>query len=177
MRKIKRLLVACLCLCISIAAIAQEQTVSGVIRDAADNSPLPGVSIRVKGARTGTTTATNGSYSIKVKKGQVLVFSFLGFKTTEVTVGDNMSVNINLVESADKQELSEVVVTAMDIKRNAREVGYSVQKVDGKEIQETQRENFVNSLQGRIAGINVTPTNGLAGASSSIVIRGFNGPE
>ncbi len=174
MRKIKRLLVACLCLCISIAAIAQEQTVSGVIRDAADNSPLPGVSIRVKGARTGTTTATNGSYSIKVKKGQVLVFSFLGFKTTEVTVGDNMSVNINLVESADKQELSEVVVTAMDIKRNAREVGYSVQKVDGKEIQETQRENFVNSLQGRIAGINVTPTNGLAGASSSIVIRGFN---
>jgi len=174
MRKIKRLLVACLCLCISISAIAQEQTVSGVIRDAADNSPLPGVSIRVKGARTGTTTATNGSYSIKVKKGQVLVFSFLGFKTTEVTVGDNMSVNINLVESADKQELSEVVVTAMDIKRNAREVGYSVQKVDGKEIQETQRENFVNSLQGRIAGITVTPTNGIAGASSSIVIRGFN---
>ena len=108
MRKIKRLLVACLCLCISISAIAQEQTVSGVIRDAADNSPLPGVSIRVKGARTGTTTATNGSYSIKVKKGQVLVFSFLGFKTTEVTVGDNMSVNINLVESADKQALSEV---------------------------------------------------------------------
>ncbi len=174
MRKIKRLLVACLCLCISIAAIAQEQTVSGVIRDAADNSPLPGVSIRIKGARTGTTTAANGSYSIKVKKGQVLVFSFLGFKTTEVTVGDNMSVNINLIESADKQELSEVVVTAMDIKRNAREVGYSVQKVDGKEIQETQRENFVNSLQGRIAGITVTPTNGIAGASSSIVIRGFN---
>lgn len=174
MRKIKRLLMAWLCIIISISAIAQEQTVSGVIRDAADNSPLPGVSVRIKGTRTGTTTSSNGTYSIKASKGQVLVFTFVGFKTVEVTVGDNTSGNINLVESTDKQELSEVVVTAMDIKRNAREVGYSVQKVDGKEIQETQRENFVNSLQGRIAGITVTPTNGIAGASSSIVIRGFN---
>jgi len=174
MRKIQRLLAAWLCVIISMSATAQDQTISGTIRDAADNSPLPGVSIRIKGSRTGTTTAANGSYSIKAKKGQVLVFSFLGFKSAELTVGDNTAVNLNLTESADRQELSEVVVTAMDIKRNAREVGYSVQKVTGQEIQETQRENFVNSLQGRIAGVTVTPTNGIAGASSSIVIRGFN---
>lgn len=174
MRKIKRLLMAWLCILISISAIAQEQTVSGVIRDAADNSPLPGVSVRIKGTRTGTTTSSNGSYSIKAKKGQVLVFTFVGFKTTELTVGDNTSVNINLTESADKQELSEVVVTAMDIKRNPRSLGYSVQKIDGTEIQETQRENFLNSLGGRVAGLTMDPTSGVAGASTSIVLRGYN---
>lgn len=174
MRKIQRLLAALFCMLISIAATAQDQTISGVIRDAADNSPLPGVSIRIKGSRTGTTTSANGSYSIKAKKGQVLVFSFLGFKSVEVTVGDNTSVNLNLTESADRQELSEVVVTAMDIKKNPRELGYAVQGATGKEIQETQRENFVNALQGRIAGLTITPTNGIAGASSSIVLRGFN---
>ncbi len=174
MRKLKRLLTVSLCIFLSVTALAQEQTITGVIRDAADNSPLPGVSVRIKGSRTGTTTSTTGAFTIKANKGQTLVFSFLGYKNVEVTVGDNTSVNLNLVETADKQQLSEVVVTAMDIKRNPRELGYSTQGVTGKEIQETQRENFVNSLQGRIAGITVTPTNGIAGASSSIVIRGFN---
>ncbi len=170
----KRLLATGLCILLSLAVFAQEQTVTGVIRDAADNAPLPGVSVRLKGARTGTTTANNGSFTIRANKGQVLVFSFVGYKTVEVTVGDNTSISLNLVETVEKEQLSEVVVTAMDIKRNPKELGYSVQKVGGSEIQETQRENFVNALQGRIAGVTVTPTNGIAGASSSIVIRGFN---
>ena len=174
MRKIQRLLAAWLCVIISVSAIAQDQTITGIIRDAADNTALPGVSVRIKGSRSGTTTNSSGSFSIKAQKGQVLVFSFLGFKPTEVTVGDNTSINLNLVESADRQQLSEVVVTAMDIKKNPRELGYAVQGATGKEIQETQRENFVNALQGRIAGLTITPTNGIAGASSSIVLRGFN---
>ena len=174
MRNLKVLLSVCLLICTSLTVLAQEQTITGVLKDAADNSPLPGVSIRIKGTRIGTTSSSTGAYSIKVVKGKVLLFTFLGYKTLEVTVGDNTTVNLNLVESADKQQLSEVVVTAMDIKRNPRELGYSTQGVTGKEVQETQRENFVNSLQGRIAGITVTPTNGIAGASSSIVIRGFN---
>ncbi|NCU03449.1 MAG: SusC/RagA family TonB-linked outer membrane protein, partial [Chitinophagaceae bacterium] len=174
MRKFKHLLLVSMCCFFSFVSIAQEQTVTGTIRDAADNSPLPGVSVRIKGNRTGTTTNSAGSFTIKASKGQVLLFSFLGYKSTEVTVGDNTTVNLNLVETAEKQQLSEVVVTAMDIKRNPRELSYSTQGVTGKEVQETQRENFVNSLQGRIAGITVTPTNGIAGASSSIVIRGFN---
>lgn len=174
MRKIKHLLLLSVCFLSITVALAQEQTVSGTIKDAADNTPLPGVSVRVKGSRTGTTTSTTGAYTIKVNKGQVLIFTFLGYKTVEVTVGDNTSVNLNLSETSEKQQLSEVVVTAMDIKRNPRELGYSTQGLTGKEVQETQRENFVNSLQGRIAGITVTPTNGIAGASSSIVIRGFN---
>ncbi len=170
----KSLLLAWFCIVITLTATAQQQTITGVLKDAADNTPLQGVSVRIKGSRTGTTTNANGSFSITAQKGQVLVFSFLGYKTVEVTVSDNTTVNLNLVETAEKQELSEVVVTAMDIKRTKREVGYSTQSVEGKEIQETQRENFVNALQGRIAGVTVTPTNGIAGASSSIVIRGFN---
>jgi TonB-dependent SusC/RagA subfamily outer membrane receptor len=70
-------------------------------------------------------------------------------------------------------ELEEVVV-AMDIKRKPRELGYSTQSVKGKEIAETQRDNFLNSLQGRVSGLTITPTNGIAGASSQIVLRGFN---
>src|SRR5690606_27103491 len=75
---------------------------------------------------------------------------------------------------ASEGTLGEVVVTAMDIKRNPRELGYSVQKVSGDDIQETQRENFLNSLQGRVAGLTIGSTSGVAGASSSIVLRGFN---
>ncbi|MBX9785030.1 MAG: SusC/RagA family TonB-linked outer membrane protein [Chitinophagaceae bacterium] len=174
MSKLKSLLAVLVLLFITVATYAQEQTISGVIKDASDNTPLPGVSVKIKGSKTGTTTNSSGAFSIKANKGQVLVFSFIGFKNVEVTVGDNSTVNLSLVETADKQQLGEVVVTAMDIKRNPRELGYSVQSVGGKEVQETQRENFVNALQGRVAGLTITPTNGVAGASSSIVLRGFN---
>jgi len=174
MRKIRRMLALSICCFFAIVSFAQEQTISGTIRDASDNSPLPGVSIRIKGSRTGTTTSASGAFSIKAKKGQTLVFSFLGYKNVELIVGDNTTVNLSLVETSDKQELSEVVVTAMDIKRNPRSLGYSVQKVDGTEIQETQRDNFLNSLGGRVAGLTIDPTSGVAGASTSIVLRGYN---
>ena len=174
MRKIGRLLVLSICCFITTVSFAQNQTISGTIRDAADNSPLPGVSVRIKGSRIGTTTSASGNFAITAKRGQILVFSFLGYKNVELTVGDNTTVNLSLVETSDKQELSEVVVTAMDIKRNPRSLGYSVQKVDGTEIQETQRDNFLNSLGGRVAGLTIDPTSGVAGASTSIVLRGYN---
>ncbi|HEY6504777.1 MAG TPA: SusC/RagA family TonB-linked outer membrane protein, partial [Chitinophagaceae bacterium] len=90
----------------------------------------------------------------------------------DIKPGEGNTVGISL--KATDGTLGEVVVTAMDIKRNSRELGYSAQKVGGKEIAETQRENFLNSLQGRVAGATVTPTTGQAGASSQIVLRGFN---
>jgi TonB-linked SusC/RagA family outer membrane protein len=174
MRKLKLLLTVGFILCIALSVTAQDMTITGTVRDAGDNTPLPGVSVRVKGMKTGTTTNATGTFTIAAQKGKILVFSFIGYRTVEVTVGDNTVINLSLTETSEKQELSEVIVTAMDIKRTKREVGYATQSVEGKEIQETQRENFVNALQGRIAGITVTPTNGVAGASSSIVIRGFN---
>jgi TonB-linked SusC/RagA family outer membrane protein len=155
----------------ALPALAQEKVVSGIITGA-DKAPLKDVTVTVKGTRTATKTNDAGSYSIRVSAGQVLVFSFVDYNRKEATVGASNNVSLSLTRS--NNDLDEVVVVAMDIKRNPKELGYSVQKVDGQDIQESQRENFVNALQGRVAGLTVNQTSGVAGASSQIVLRGFN---
>ena len=170
MYELKRLLVAAICLCSFIVGFAQSKTISGrVLGD--DNTPLTGVTIRVKGTNRSTQTNASGTYTITAQTGDVLQVSYVGYDAREVTVGSATDLNVSL--SRADNTLGEVVV-AMDIKRNPKELGYSVQKVSGAEIAETQRENFVNSLQGRVAGLTLTPTSGMAGASSQIVLRGFN---
>ncbi|WP_298413162.1 SusC/RagA family TonB-linked outer membrane protein [Hydrotalea sp.] len=149
---------------------AQTQTVSGKILDTDKKTPIAGVSVKVEGTNIATQTNDEGVFSIKAAKGQTLYISYIGFMPQTIKVTGER-INLSLKSSA--VDLDEVVV-AMDIKRKPRELGYSVQTITGKEIAETQRENFVNSLGGRVAGLTVTPTNGQAGASSSIVLRGFN---
>ncbi|MEO6547791.1 MAG: SusC/RagA family TonB-linked outer membrane protein, partial [Ferruginibacter sp.] len=149
-----------------------QTTITGKVVNAGDASPVAGASVIVKGKGKGTKTDSDGNFSINVAKGDVLVMSSVNFLTQTVTVKDATFIAINL-KPVDNT-MDEVVVTAMDIKRNPRELGYSVQSVTGKDIQQTQRENFVNSLQGRVAGLTVTPTTGAAGASTGIVLRGFN---
>ncbi|NBX12195.1 MAG: SusC/RagA family TonB-linked outer membrane protein, partial [Chitinophagaceae bacterium] len=117
-------------------------------------------------------TDANGKFSLRVSLGETLQLSSVGYVTTDLKVGSSDNVGVSL-KTADNT-LGEVVVTAMDIKRNPRELGYSVQKISGSEVQETQRENFLNSLQGRVAGLTLDATSGLAGASSNVVLRGFN---
>ena len=167
-----KLLMAVVLVFCGLYVTAQEKTISGTVSDADTRAPVPGVSITIKGTNRGTQTDAKGAYSIKVQKGQLLVISSVGYEVHQVKVGDAASISITIKSS--QKEMSEVVVTAMDQKRNPRELGYSVQTVKGSDIQQTQRENFVNSLQGRVAGLTVTPTGGAAGASSSIVLRGFN---
>lgn len=150
---------------------AQEKTITGKVVGE-DNRPLSGVSVQVKGSKVATATNQNGAFTIKADAKQTLVFTSLNYLKKEVLVGNKAEVNVQLTPTQD--QLEEVVVVAMDIKRNARELGYSTQNVTGKDIQTTQRENFINSLQGRVAGITVTPTTGAAGASSGIILRGFN---
>ncbi len=149
----------------------QEKTISGKVL-AEDKSPLANVSIRVKGTRRITQTDAAGDFKISAAPGETLQISYVGFESQDVKVGADGSISITL--KATSGDLGEVVVTAMDIKRNPRELGYSVQKVSGDDIAETQRENFLNSLQGRVAGLTISPSSGLAGASTSIVLRGFN---
>lgn len=156
---------------ITIQLCAQERTVTGMIVSDLDKLPLQGVTVLNTKTNKSTSTAINGSFSMKASNGETLLFTFIGFTPQRIIVGNNTLLNLSLRSSTT--QLEEVTV-AMDIKRNPNELGYSVQKVTGKEIQETQRENFVNSLQGRVAGLTVTPTSGVAGASSSIVLRGFN---
>jgi TonB-linked SusC/RagA family outer membrane protein len=166
-----KLLGLLLCFFIHVAAFAQDKTVTGTVRDA-NNDAVDGAAVKVVGTTTLARTNAKGEFTIKARKGQILEISFVGYESQRVTVGDGNTVSVSL--KTGSKDLDEVVVVAMDMKRNPKELGYSVQKVAGAEIQETQRDNFLNSLQGRAAGLTVNPSGGAAGASSSIVLRGFN---
>ncbi len=173
MRKILHLVLglSLMLLLLPPAVQAQEKTITGTILSE-DKTPLSGVTIRVKGTRRIVQTDANGKFSIKASPGETLQITYVGYETQEVKAGDASNIGISM--KATDGTLGEVVVTAMDIKRNPRELGYAVQKLDGAEIQETQRENFLNSLQGRVAGLTINSTSGNAGSSSQIVLRGFN---
>lgn len=148
-----------------------QNKVSGKVTNEKVGSAVEGVTVIVKGKKTATKTDASGNYEISAEIGDVLVFSAVSFAGKSVKVKTNtLNANLKPIET----DLEEVVVTAMDRKTNARELGASVQTVGGKVIAETGRENFLNSLQGRVAGLTVTPTSGVAGASSGIVLRGFN---
>ena len=172
MRKIASMMkvVAMLLFIFSLPSHGQSQTVSGTVQDADKKTPLAGVTIKVTGTNTVAQTNEKGAFTIKASNGQILTVTYVGYESQKYTVTGG---GINISLKSQTNELDEVVV-AMDIKRKPRELGYSVQKVTGKDIQETQRENFLNSLQGRVAGLTITPTNGMAGASTQIILRGFN---
>lgn len=166
---ILRGLVSIFLLC-CLSVFAQSQTVSGTVVDADKKTPLSDVTIRVVGTTVVTKTNEKGAFSIKASTGQSIQVSFIGYEQKTLPI-NGTSLSIQLKSSTT--ELDEVVV-AMDIKKKPKELGYSVQSVKGSEIQETQRENFLNSLQGRIAGATITATSGVPGASATIVLRGFN---
>jgi TonB-linked SusC/RagA family outer membrane protein len=174
MRKIFQLLFAFSLMLILLpqAAQAQERTVTGTIVSEDSKTPLAGVTVRVKGTRRIVQTDANGKFSIKMNPGESLQITYVGYTTSEVKPGAGDVVGVSL-KTADNT-MGEVVVTALDIRRNAREVPYSTQSVSGKDIAATQQENFLNSLQGRVAGLSIIPTSGQAGASSQIVLRGYN---
>lgn len=146
-------------------------SVSGTVRDAVTGETIEGATVRLNGSKLQVKSEANGSFSLAANVGQSITVSVVGYESMTLTIREASGIVINLKPSAS--ELEEVVV-AMDLKRKPRELGFSHQKVSGSEIQETQRENFINALQGRVAGVTITPTNGMAGASSQIVLRGFN---
>ncbi|RFM27104.1 SusC/RagA family TonB-linked outer membrane protein [Deminuibacter soli] len=150
-------------------ANAQATKISGVVLSQ-DKTPVEGVTVTNKATGKVATTNAAGVFSIEARPGQLLTFTYVGMAEQQATAGSG---RMTITLSGVARELDQVVV-AMDIRRNPKELGYSVQKVAGKEIRESQRENFLNSLQGRVAGATVTPTTGQAGASASIVLRGFN---
>jgi TonB-linked SusC/RagA family outer membrane protein len=170
MRKFTNRLIAILFFLVPLLAQAQAPVTGRVLDE--KGQPVVGATVLVKGAKSGTKTDANGNFTITAKTGDVLVISSVNFGSQQTKVKDGGNVTINMI--AKDGTMDEVVVTAMDIKKNPRELGYSVQTVKGSEVAETQRENFINGLQGRVAGLSVTPTTGTAGASSGIILRGFN---
>jgi TonB-linked SusC/RagA family outer membrane protein len=171
MRKFANRLIAILFLLLPLASLAQT-SISGRVVNEKDGTGIEGATVMVRGKNTGTKTDANGNFTITASRGDVLVISSVNFAEQQIRVGNNTTVTVSLASTSGTME--EVVVTAMDIKRNPRELGYSVQRVTGSEVQETQRENFLNALGGRVAGVSLTPTSGNAGASTNIVLRGYN---
>ncbi|WKN46333.1 SusC/RagA family TonB-linked outer membrane protein [Tunicatimonas pelagia] len=152
--------------------LAQEQTVSGTVTSAEDNQPVPGVNVVVKGSTVGTVTNIDGEYRLTVPSSEsVIEFSFIGFASQEVTVGNQSTVDVSL--QSDVQSLQEVVVTAQGVERDERSLGYSVQQLEGEVIQQKSSPDVLNSLQGKVAGVNITSGSGAPGASTNINIRGF----
>ncbi|WP_255496122.1 SusC/RagA family TonB-linked outer membrane protein [Mucilaginibacter sp. FT3.2] len=155
---------------ITVAAYAQK-TVSGTVTEK-NGLPAPGVSVVEKGTGTGTATGSDGKYSLTAKPGAILIFSFIGLKTQEVTVGTGSTINV-VLESAENS-LTEVVVTALGIKREKKSLGYAVQEVKGQALADTKEPNIVNSLSGKVAGLQITRSSNGPGASSRITLRGNN---
>jgi len=151
-------------------ALAQV-TVSGKVTSGEDQSPIPGVNILIKGTTNGTITDAAGSFSITVgASSDVLVFSFVGFTTQEVLIGDRNFLDVVL--ATDATELSEIVVTALGIEKNKKALGYSVQSVSGESLTTARETNVVNQLAGKIAGVTVIGSPSGVGGSSRVTIRG-----
>lgn len=147
------------------------EPIKGFVRDAT-GQPLIGVSVNLKGSGTGTQTDVNGRFTISANVGDILVFSYIGFVKKEVPVINANDITVDLAE--DSKQLSEVVVTALGIKRQRKSLGYSVSEVKGDELTQAREVNVANSLTGKVAGLNVSSVSGGPNASANVVIRGVS---
>lgn len=151
-------------------AMAQSNSgkVTGVVRDA-NGEPLIGATVKVKGTNQGTATDIDGKYSIKAAPGSTLVISYIGSTPKEVRVTGSV-MDIALEEGATK--LDEVVVTALGIKKDRKSLGYAIDDLKAEELMRNKTANAINSLSGKIAGVNITQSSGAAGAGAQIILRG-----
>jgi TonB-linked SusC/RagA family outer membrane protein len=157
-------------LCIScMLALAQKKTIRGKITGDA-GSPVSGATILIKGTNTGTATAKDGSFSIQVSPGESLEISAVGYDPLTINPGDKETLDLVLVQNS--KQLSEVVVTALGVRRDKRNLTFSSQEVKGDELLKTKESNLVNALAGKVSGVQITSSSGTPGSSSRIVIRG-----
>ncbi|MGB3776404.1 MAG: SusC/RagA family TonB-linked outer membrane protein [Leeuwenhoekiella sp.] len=150
-------------------SFAQTKSVSGTVTDGS-GVPLPGVNIIVQGTATGTQTDFDGNYTIDAAEGETLVFSYVGFSDQTRIIGAQNTVNVELEAG---EALEEVVVTALGITREKKSLGYATQQVSGKDLSETRNSNALNSLSGKVAGVQISNNSGGLGGSSRILIRGI----
>lgn len=149
---------------------AQTHTISGTVIDKDANEPLIGANVLIKGTTVGTVTDLDGKYTLQAGDKDILVFSYLSMKTIEEPVNGRTVINVKM--TSDTETLGEVVVTAMGIKRQSETLTYSAQTVGGKEVNDIKSVNMINSLQGKSAGLTITPNSTGAGGSSKILFRG-----
>ncbi|MDL2255712.1 SusC/RagA family TonB-linked outer membrane protein [Parabacteroides sp. OttesenSCG-928-K15] len=151
--------------------ITQEKIkVTGKIVDWS-GEPLPGANVFEKETNTGTTTDAEGAFSIAVNPDATLVISYMGFVTREIPVDNRLYIRIELTE--DEILLENVVVTALGLKKNESELTYAIKQVSGEELTRVKDANLMNSLAGKVAGMQVNKTSGGLGSSSKVVLRGI----
>jgi TonB-linked SusC/RagA family outer membrane protein len=169
---IKRLLWIVPLFILSASSLAQEKTVSGTVLSAKDDEPVANATVTNRNTKKNTTTTSTGRFTIKASRGDVLEITSVGHLKITVTVGDAAEIPVKM--QVNEKQLSEVVVTSLGIKKEKRGLGFSSQELKGDDVAQTQRENFFNAIQGRVAGATLVQTSGAPGASSNIVLRGFN---
>ena len=149
--------------------VGQERTITGVVSD--EMGPLIGVNVIVVGTDAGCITDLDGNFTLKTTESNpVLRFSYVGFATQEVAVTDDKPLDILM--SADAEQLEEVVVTALGIKRATKALSYNVQEVKSEELTRNKDANFINSLSGKVAGVNINASSAGPGSVSKVVMRG-----
>lgn len=154
---------------INFHATQQAKKITGKVVDAT-GQPIIGASVLVKSSGTGAVTDVDGNFSVNAPVGGILEVSFVGYKSVTVKITNALSYVITLQD--DTQALSEVVVTAMGIKKDRKALGYAVEDLKSEELMKNKQANVINSLSGKIAGVNVTQASGAAGGGSQIILRG-----
>lgn len=172
---LKRIMLLPLLMLCCLSAFSQTTRITGRVTDN-HGQVLPGVTISLKGSTAATSTNANGTYSFNapraLTKNDVLVFNFLGFQSQEIPYTGQQEVNIQLVE--DTKSLGEVVVTALGIKREEKSLGYAAQTIKSSAVEDAKTNNWVNSLSGKVAGLNIQGTGSGPIGSSRITLRGEN---
>ncbi|HUZ60356.1 MAG TPA: SusC/RagA family TonB-linked outer membrane protein [Hanamia sp.] len=169
MRKLVTALLVLLLLQLSQTTFAQERVITGTVISE-DNTPIEGASVLIKRKTSGTQTNTRGKFTITASPGDVLVVSAVGFTNREIKVKNSSNISITLQRG--NAELQEVVVTALGIKKSQRSLGYSVTQLGAKELMKNKNTNIINSLAGKVPGVNITQYSGSPGAGASITLRG-----
>ncbi|MBR9921553.1 MAG: SusC/RagA family TonB-linked outer membrane protein [Bacteroidetes bacterium] len=166
----RQLLLMVVCLCYSYG-LAAQYTITGTVKDTETNESLAGVGISVDGTTTGTVTNIDGEYRLQVPDEQgVLVFRYIGYADQQVPYSGVGMLNVLL--TSQSETLDEVVVTALGLERQTKDLGYAIQSLDGELVSEVKSPNFLDNLGGRIAGVTVNQGATGVGSSTSIVIRG-----
>jgi TonB-linked SusC/RagA family outer membrane protein len=169
----KKFLLLCFSFVFVLSAWAQDRVVSGKVTSTEEGTPLPGVNVVLKGTTNGTVTDSDGNYRLTVPaSGGTLVFSFIGLTTRDVPIGDRSVIDVSL--GLDVTQLGEVVVTGQGIAREKRALGYATSTV-GTDLLAARPVNDISRvLMGKVPGVIINPTGGVAGTGASINIRGFS---
>ncbi|NYI49047.1 SusC/RagA family TonB-linked outer membrane protein [Macellibacteroides fermentans] len=152
-----------------VKPVAEKKKITGMVKDE-KGEPLIGVNVSIKGSSSGTITNIDGEFSLQAAKGEVIDFSYIGFASKFVTVGDGATIHVVLQE--DAKALDEVVVTALGIKRSEKALSYNVQQVKSDAVNAVKDPNFVNGLTGKVAGVTINRSSSGIGGATRVIMRG-----